>query len=378
MSVIDALHVHFSSKITSIFRKHGSSVFFFAFYLNRMKYLLVFLLVFCAPIYRVAAQAPLLRVTSGTTCPGGQAICDVRLTGSNIGSVEFTIRDAVGWNFVSASVSSVQYVVNITPSNNLVFSWFSGPGSFNDSLLCRFMIQSIFSDSIQLFSVEVTDENIDPLQVNVQNGFLNSGFTGAVVSPPSVSYGQVGDSLRVSASATGSIAYQWQFQQSGIWQNVSDSSLYADFTTSSLLIRSLQASMQGMVFRLRMQSGTCVEFSDSTRLSIGGCFPTASSIRDTICSDSSFLFAGVPRNSTGVYYDTLMNVGGCDSVVSLHLVVVAPLSAGQLSGSSSLCMGAFTTLSSTISGGFWTSQTPQVAAIHPSSGVITPISPGVA
>lgn len=343
-----------------------------------MKYLLVFLLVFCPSIYRVAAQVPLLRVTSGTTCPGGQAICDVRLTGNNIGSVEFTIRDAVGWNFVSAAVSSAQYVVNITPSNNLVFSWFSGPGSFNDSLLCRFTIQSIFSDSIRLFSVEVTDENIDPLQVNVQNAFLNSGFTGLVVSPPRVSYGQVGDSLRVSASAAGSIAYQWQFQQSGIWQSVSDSALYADFTTSSLLIRSLQTSMQGMVFRLRMQSGACVVFSDSTQLSIGGCFPNSSSIRDTICSDSSFLFAGLPRNSTGVYYDTLMNVGGCDSVVSLHLVVVAPLSAGQLSGSSSLCMGAFTTLSSTISGGFWTSQTPQVAAVHPSSGVITPISPGVA
>ncbi|HET6559625.1 MAG TPA: hypothetical protein VFG54_20035 [Prolixibacteraceae bacterium] len=49
-----------------------------------------------------------------------------------------------------------------------------------------------------------------------------------------------------------------------------------------------------------------------------------------------------------------------------------PTSAGTLSGASNICLsGGTTTLSSTISGGNWTSSNPSVADIHPSSGLVT-------
>ena len=45
------------------------------------------------------------------------------------------------------------------------------------------------------------------------------------------------------------------------------------------------------------------------------------SINVTICSDQSYLFNGVIRNTTGSYLDTFINYRGCDSVVTLHLTV---------------------------------------------------------
>ena len=44
-------------------------------------------------------------------------------------------------------------------------------------------------------------------------------------------------------------------------------------------------------------------------------------IYDTICSGDSVLFGGKYYNQTGIYYDTLQTVFGCDSIITLHLMV---------------------------------------------------------
>ena len=41
----------------------------------------------------------------------------------------------------------------------------------------------------------------------------------------------------------------------------------------------------------------------------------------TICSNTSVLFGGKTRNETGIYYDSLLTVNGCDSVLCLNLTV---------------------------------------------------------
>lgn len=48
-----------------------------------------------------------------------------------------------------------------------------------------------------------------------------------------------------------------------------------------------------------------------------------STIIDTICSNEFYVFNGVNRNATGTYLDTFTNVTGCDSVVTLRLTVRA-------------------------------------------------------
>src|SRR4051812_17404735 len=52
--------------------------------------------------------------------------------------------------------------------------------------------------------------------------------------------------------------------------------------------------------------------------------------------------------------------------------------AGTISGTSSLCVGATSTLSSTVSAGTWSTIATNVATVGSSSGIVTAISGGVA
>ncbi|MBK9419023.1 MAG: hypothetical protein IPN62_17515 [Flavobacteriales bacterium] len=60
------------------------------------------------------------------------------------------------------------------------------------------------------------------------------------------------------------------------------------------------------------------------------------------------------------------------------VTVTAPSNAGTLSGGQSICVGGTTTFSSTVSGGSWSSGTPAVATIDPTTGAITGVTAGTA
>ncbi len=50
-------------------------------------------------------------------------------------------------------------------------------------------------------------------------------------------------------------------------------------------------------------------------------YPSTSAIWDTICSNQFYNLNGHLFNHTGVFYDTLTNAQGCDSIITLHLKV---------------------------------------------------------
>lgn len=60
------------------------------------------------------------------------------------------------------------------------------------------------------------------------------------------------------------------------------------------------------------------------------------SIFDTTCSDVPYYFAGQNLTTTGIYYDTLQNINNCDSVIEL-ILTVNPSSLTQIS--KSICDG---------------------------------------
>ena len=337
-----------------------------------MKFNILF--IFCVLNTALFAQTPSMRITNSAACTGNIATFDVRFTCINVQSVGFVIPKSAGWNFISAAPVG-PFLVNIA-LDTLKFSCSTPLSSFQDSVLCTFTVQSIFSDSVRLRDVEILDSGFLPSSVSLQNGFLSSSFTGPLSQPPVVSIGRVGDSLLISSSAAGASSFQWQVKDNAVWQSINDTSLYSGFTTSSLVIRNVQSNMQGRLYRLRLQSGSCVLFSDSSRLSVGGCLPSSSSSAVTICSDSSYFFNGLPRTQSGVYLDTLLNSEGCDSVVTLTLTVVNPASAGIISGGSSLCLGSNTTLIINSTGGTWTSDNAAVATINSSTGFVTAIGLG--
>ncbi|MBK8672463.1 MAG: hypothetical protein IPN93_05590 [Bacteroidetes bacterium] len=52
----------------------------------------------------------------------------------------------------------------------------------------------------------------------------------------------------------------------------------------------------------------------------------SSSFAKTICSGQSYFFNGINQTTTGIYKDTLVGSGSCDSVVTLNLTVSNVLS----------------------------------------------------
>jgi hypothetical protein len=55
------------------------------------------------------------------------------------------------------------------------------------------------------------------------------------------------------------------------------------------------------------------------------CFgPFASTFQHTTCFGGSFTFNGKALQASGIYYDTLSNINGCDSLITLNLTVATP------------------------------------------------------
>lgn len=49
---------------------------------------------------------------------------------------------------------------------------------------------------------------------------------------------------------------------------------------------------------------------------------TSHNLSQTICSDSSYVFAGQTLTNSGLYSDTITTIGGCDSIINLNLTVL--------------------------------------------------------
>jgi hypothetical protein len=100
--------------------------------------------------------------------------------------------------------------------------------------------------------------------------------------------------------------------------------------TDTLMTSDIICSGDSVVFgsQTLMTSGIYTEAFTST----GGCDSvvslelvvvnsTSSQITETICGNGSIEFAGQTLNTSGVYYDTILNQAGCDSVIEFTLVV---------------------------------------------------------
>lgn len=94
-------------------------------------------------------------------------------------------------------------------------------------------------------------------------------------------------------------------------------------------------------------NGTC--YVDTVTYSITINAASATTVYDTICSNSSVIFGGNTLTLTGTYTTTLSNIAGCDSVVTLNLLVKPEPVAPVISGTTFYCQGA-TFVSFTVTG----------------------------
>jgi hypothetical protein len=59
------------------------------------------------------------------------------------------------------------------------------------------------------------------------------------------------------------------------------------------------------------------------------CVANSASINQTICSGDTLVFNGLPRTTSGTYMDTLVNIAGCDSILTLNLMVIPSTSTSE-------------------------------------------------
>ncbi len=96
---------------------------------------------------------------------------------------------------------------------------------------------------------------------------------------------------------------------------------------------SIQVNTPGIYWATATNANGCTE-QDSMEV-----FETPtvySSYADSICSGSSYSFYGQSLSQAGVYVDTLQSVLGCDSIVTLQLSIIQPITTNI---SASICAG---------------------------------------
>lgn len=102
------------------------------------------------------------------------------------------------------------------------------------------------------------------------------------------------------------------------------------------------------------------------------------SISASICAPDSFLLGGIGYTVSGNFQAVLNNIYGCDSVISLGLVVSTPPMPATLFGSDSLCVGVSSLFSASVTGGVWTSSNTTILQVDSNTGTATGLSSGTA
>ncbi|WP_316820718.1 beta strand repeat-containing protein [Pedobacter gandavensis] len=122
-------------------------------------------------------------------------------------------------------------------------------------------------------------------------------------------------------------------------------------------------------------AAVCVNSSTGlSNTSSGGVWSSVSPAIATV--NAAGLVTGVSAGSTTINYTVTNATTGCSTTVPHTITVNALPVVNAITGTLSACIGKTTTLSSTTTGGVWTSGTPGVASINPTSGLLTGVSAG--
>jgi|GEM_PF-1217271 len=143
--------------------------------------------------------------------------------------------------------------------------------------------------------VSVTAENVCGVSTA---STLNVTYTAPPVVTISASSLNVCAGGQVTLSGSGAVGYSWS-------NSVNNGVAFTPTSTTT--------------YHVTGTTGAC---TDTASVTIQVNVPTGSSQNQSICSGQSYVFNGSTLTSAGVYYDTLVNEAGCDSVITLTLTVL--------------------------------------------------------
>ncbi len=244
----------------------------------------------------------------------------------------------------------------------------------------------------------------------------------SICSTPTINSQPSSQSICSSGSATLNVSatpstgpYQWQYYNGTAWSNVANGTpagfTYSNATTASLGITTNAADCGAHQFRVLVGASGCQANSSSatitvlkatriapigpqcseTPLNFDACpagavyswsvtAPSGTSATPTNGAGQTFSF--IPTNTTLTNQTYTVNAsitfGGLTCTQSFVPNVVAPAEAGTLNGSSSVCVGGTSSLTSNgMTGGLWSSSNTSIATVN-ASGLVTGVSVGSA
>ncbi|MES2703070.1 MAG: T9SS type A sorting domain-containing protein [Bacteroidota bacterium] len=222
-------------------------------------------------------------------------------------------------------------------------------------------------------------------------GTASAVYTINVVTSPSV-----GPILGSLAVACGSMTTLSDATTGGTWS--SSNPAIAVIGSSSGIVTAISAGTANVTYTLAMSCGTASAtavvtvtptasagtISGPGTICDGGTGTLSSSVSGGTWSSSSSIIATVGAStgvvtgiSVGTVFITYTVTTSCGTAIAVHtLLVTTTSSAGTISGSLSVCPGSTTSLTSSVSGGAWTSMFTSVATIVPGTGIVTGVTAG--
>jgi uncharacterized protein YjdB len=125
-------------------------------------------------------------------------------------------------------------------------------------------------------------------------------------------------------------------------------------------------------------TGICINGSSTFTSTVsGGSWASSNPAVATINSSTGVISPVTVGSSTMTY--TVTGTGGCSNATATRVITITALpTAGTLSGNQTICIGATSSFTSTVSGGTWSSSNTGIATINASTGVVSGVASGVA
>ena len=160
-----------------------------------------------------------------------------------------------------------------------------------------------------------TDVWCQTVAVTPNTNYIFSAWAANVLNDPNVAQLQfkINGSVIGAPFSTSAIGCNWR-KFFAIWNSGTS-------TSANICIRNLNTTGGGNDFAIDeiRFSNICI-FSDTFNYTVNA--PTNGSIFDTTCSNYPYSFNGLNITTSGIYRDTLVNMNGCDSFLTLNLTVL--------------------------------------------------------
>ena len=123
-------------------------------------------------------------------------------------------------------------------------------------------------------------------------------------------------------------------------------------------------------------AGICINGTSTFTSTVSGGSWTSSNTAVATINSSTGVISPVAVGSATMTY-TVLGTGGCSNATATRVITITALpTAGTLSGNQTICIGATSSFTSTVSGGTWSSSNTAIATINASTGVVTGVATG--